>query len=93
MSWDNDVPAHRSGHLECTLDATSPRPTIVRDVKIVSSRALGLNELLLSLSWQVPETANGVLSEYTACVIPDHALQDDVDAAQCVPVGVCGCMY
>ena len=53
---------------ECTVDATSPSPTAVRNVSVESFQALSLAEVRVSISWAPPLNVNGVLKAYNVCL-------------------------
>lgn len=55
-------------HYECTIDATSPAPTSVLNVRVEAFQALDSAEISVSVSWDLPLNANGVLKAYSICL-------------------------
>ena len=50
------------------INATSPAPTAVQNVRVESFQVLGHAEISVNISWDLPLNVNGVLKAYNVCL-------------------------
>ena len=57
--------------LQCELDTASPLPSDVINFTVISAAQLSPGLVAVEASWMAPLDANGILSNYTMCLVRD----------------------